>query len=63
MIYEKTDILVDYAKAGLSAEGCKATLTCYAYDVTEETGPKSALQSSSAPAAAMITALKERLNL
>ncbi len=40
MIYEKTDILVDYAKAGLSAEGCKATLTCYAYDVTEETGPK-----------------------
>lgn len=40
MIYEKKEITVDYAAAGLPSEGCGATLTCYAYDVTQETGEK-----------------------
>lgn len=40
MIYEKANISVDYSKAGLPSEGCGAELTCYAYDITEETGEK-----------------------
>lgn len=40
MIYEKIKLSVDYNAADLPSEGCGAELTCYAYDVTEETGPK-----------------------
>ena len=40
MIFKQITLSVDYQKAGLSSEGCKATLDCYAYDVMQETGEK-----------------------
>lgn len=40
MIKEVIDIKVDYEKAGLDPNGCKATLDCYYSTLTEEIGRK-----------------------
>lgn len=40
MIYRTAELKVHYEKAGLSEEGCRAELQCYAADISEEIGPK-----------------------
>lgn len=40
MIFEKKSLDIDYKKAGLSAEGCRAELSCYRYEDSEENGRK-----------------------
>lgn len=40
MIKETVELKVDYEKAGLPADGCKATLDCYYSTYTEEVGRK-----------------------
>ncbi len=40
MLFERIALDVDYEKAGLNPDGCSATLDCYVYDVTQETGNK-----------------------
>lgn len=40
MIYRTVELSVPYEKAGLSSEGCRAVLCCYAADISEEIGLK-----------------------